>query len=70
MADKNGATEPNALDRVLAACEAAKGKVAEAGSALTDLVRAIKDAAKENKTQASDLDKARTTLQKLQAISL
>jgi len=69
--EANGtAGQESALDRVLAACETAKGKVTEAGTALTDLARAIKDAAKENKSQTADLEKARATLTKLQAISL
>jgi len=70
MPKENGNTEPTALDRVLVACEAAKGKVTEAGSALTELAKSIKEATREGKAQASDLEKARTTLQKLQAITL
>ena len=70
MAKDNGTTEPTALDRALTVCETAKGRMTEVASALADLTRAIKEAAKENKTQASDLEKARATLQKLQAITL
>ena len=67
---KSTTTEPSALDRVLAAAETAKTKVAEAGAAVTDLIKAAKDAGKESKAQTGDLEKARATLQKLQAISL
>jgi len=70
MVEKNGTTEPTALDRVLAACETAKGKLREAASSLAEVADAAKTAVKEGKTQGGDLEKARTTLQKLQAISL
>jgi len=59
-----------ALDRVLAACDAAKTKVKEAGQALTELGAAIRDAAREQKTQSKEIDSARAALAKLQAISL
>ena len=58
------------LDRVLAACNEAKTKVKEAGQALSALNAAIKEAAKEQKTQAKEVESARTALAKLQAISL
>ena len=60
----------SALDRVLAACNEAKTKVKEAGQALTALNAAIKEAAKEQKSQAKEVESARTALAKLQAISL
>lgn len=59
-----------ALDRVLAACEAARAKVKEAGQALSELATAIKDAARDQKTQAKEVESARAALSKLQAISL
>ena len=69
--NENGTTEQGtALDKVLAAVETAKAKVKEAVTALSEVADAVKVAVKEGKAQASDLDKARTTLQKLQAISL
>jgi hypothetical protein len=39
-------------------------------SALVDVADALKAAAKEGKMQSADLEKARMTLQKLQAMSL
>jgi DNA polymerase III sliding clamp (beta) subunit (PCNA family) len=67
----NGTTEQgSALDKVLTAVETAKGKLREAASALVEVSDAVKTAHKEGRAQAADLDKARTTLQKLQAISL
>lgn len=59
-----------ALDKVLAAVETARGKLRESATALADVTDAVKTALKEGKAQAADLEKARTTLQKLQAISL
>lgn len=67
---KEQTSNESALDRVLAACDVAKTKVREAGQALTALSTAIKEAAKEQKTQAKEVESARTALAKLQAISL
>ena len=58
--------EAGALDKVLAAVETAKAKLKDATSSLSE----VADAVKEGKAQAGDLEKARATLQKLQAISL
>jgi DNA polymerase III sliding clamp (beta) subunit (PCNA family) len=72
MPEKNDTqtTESSTLDKAIQAVETARAKLREGVSALVDVADALKAAAKEGKTQASDLDKARTTLQKLQAISL
>ena len=62
--------EAPALERVLTACDAAKAKVRETSQALTELGSAIRDAAREQKTQTKEIDSARAALTKLQAISL
>jgi hypothetical protein len=74
---RKNVTKPNeqkndaaGLDRVLAACDAAKTKVKEAGQALTELGSAIRDAAREQKVQGREIESARSALAKLQAISL
>ena len=70
-ANGNGTGEQGtALDKVLNACETAKIKLREAASALSEVADAVKAAVKEGKAQAADLEKARATLQKLQAFSL
>ena len=69
--DTNGTVEQgSALDKVLASVETAKAKLKEAVTSLSEVADAVKVAVKEGKGQASDLEKARATLQKLQAISL
>ena len=68
MPEKN--EEAGALDKVLAAVETARGKLKDAVSSLSEVTDAVKVAVREGKTQAGDLEKARATLQKLQAISL
>lgn len=62
--------EVGALDKVLAAVETARGKLRDAVSSLSEVTDTVKVAVREGKTQAGDLEKARATLQKLQAISL
>ncbi len=69
-ANGNGTTDGTALDKVLAAVETARTKLRESASALAEVADAVKTAVKDGRAQASDLEKARTTLQKLQAISL
>jgi DNA polymerase III sliding clamp (beta) subunit (PCNA family) len=68
--DTQTTTESSTLDKAIHAVETARAKLREGVSALVDVADALKAAAKEGKTQAADLEKARTTLQKLQAISL
>ena len=58
------------MDRVLAACEVARAKIREAALALSDLTQAVRDAAREQKAQARDVESARTALAKLQGITL
>jgi DNA polymerase-3 subunit beta len=62
--------QATALDKVLAAVDTAKNKLREAASALVEVADTVKLAHKDGKAQAADLEKARATLQKLQAISL
>ena len=59
-----------ALDRVLAACDAARTRVKEAGQALSELATAIKETARDQKAQAKEVEAARQALSKLQSISL
>ena len=61
---------PSALDRVLSACDAARMKVKESAQALTELTAVIKEAARDQKVQAKEVELARTALAKLQNISL
>jgi hypothetical protein len=72
MPEKNDTqtTESSTLDKAILAVETARAKLREGVAALVDVADALKAAAKEGKAQAADLEKARTTLQKLQAISL
>jgi len=67
----NGTTEQGpALDKVLSAVETAKTKLREAVGSLADVAESVKQAVKEGKAQAGEVEKARLTLQKLQQISL
>ena len=68
--NENQTTEPSTLDRAIQAVETARAKLREGVTALVDVADALKAASKEGKAQAGDLEKARMTLQKLQAISL
>lgn len=72
MPEKNDTqtTETTTIDKAIQAVETARAKLREGVAALVDVADALKAAAKEGKAQAGDLEKARTTLQKLQAISL
>ena len=63
-------TESSTLDKAIQAVENARAKLREGVSALVDVADALKAAAKEGKMQSADLEKARMTLQKLQAMSL
>ena len=63
-------TEDGALDKVLLALETARGKLRDATGSLSEVADAVKAAVREGKAQSVDLEKARATLQKLQAISL
>jgi DNA polymerase-3 subunit beta len=69
MADKIGA-EVNALDKILTAFEAAKAKLNEAKSALTEIADAVKLAVREQRSQKGELENARVLLGKLQAVKL
>ena len=67
---KETKNEVAALDRVLTSCETARTKVRETAQALAELATAIKDAARDQKVQAKEVESARAALTKLQAISL
>ena len=59
-----------ALERALEAFDAAKCAVRDANSMLVTLAAELRNVVRDQKAQASDLEKARTTLAKLQAINL
>jgi len=61
-------TEPGAMDRLIAAFEAAKAKVREANDALGQVAGAIKEALREDKQRRAEIDTVRAGLLKLQAI--
>jgi DNA polymerase III sliding clamp (beta) subunit (PCNA family) len=61
-------SEPGALDRLIAAFDAAKSKVREANEALTQVAGAIKEAIREDKQRRAEIDTVRAGLLKLQAI--
>ena len=60
--------EPGALDRLIAAFDAAKSKVREANEALAQVAGAIKEAIREDKQRRTEIDTVRAGLLKLQAI--
>lgn len=60
--------EPGALDRLIAAFDAAKSKVREANESLGQVAGAIKDAIREDKQRRAEIDTVRAGLLKLQAI--
>ena len=70
MPETNTTENTNPLDKVLAAFEATKAKINEAKHALGDIAEAIKQAVRDQRSQKSDLDAARATLAKLQAIRI
>ena len=61
-------SEPGAMDRLIAAFEAAKAKVREANDALGQVAGAIKEALREDKQRRAEIDTVRAGLLKLQAI--
>jgi DNA polymerase-3 subunit beta len=61
-------SEPGALDRLIAAFDAAKSKVREANEALGQVAGAIKEAIREDKQRRAEIDTVRAGLLKLQAI--
>lgn len=68
---KNGATETQAaLETVRAMVDSAKAQIRDTSKALSEVSDSVKQAMREHKAQSADLEKARTTLQKLQAINL
>jgi len=62
--------ESPALDRVLEACDTARTKVKEAGQALTDLSKAIRDASREQKAQEKEVEAAKAAIKKVQSLKL
>ena len=68
--EKQVKQEGTALDRAMQAYDQARTAVREANAQLGTLATELKNAIREQKAQATDLEKARGTLSKLQAISL
>ena len=62
--------EPPALDRVQEACDTARIKLREAGQALTELSKAIREASREQKAQEKEVEAAKAAIAKVQAIKL
>ncbi len=71
--DQKPATQPEdkpAIERALEAFELAKAAVRDANALLVTLATELRNVLRDQKAQAADLDKARGTLAKLQAMSL
>ena len=64
------ASEPGALDKIMAAFEAAKSAVRQAQTALGDLAGYVRDAVREDKSRQREIAEFRVTLHKLQAIKV
>ena len=64
------AADPGALDKVLAAFEAAKTAVRQAQTALGDLAAHVRDVVREDKSRQREIADVRIALQKLQAIKV
>ena len=64
------AAEPGALDKIMAAFEAAKSAVRQAQAALGDLAIYVRDAVREDKSRQREIADVRVALQKLQAIKV
>jgi len=62
--------DKSAIERALEAFELAKAAVRDANSLLVTLATELRNVLRDQKNQAADLDKARSTLTKLQAMSL
>jgi len=62
--------DKTAIERALEAFEQAKTAVRDANSLLVTLATELRNVLRDQKNQAADLDKARSTLTKLQAMSL
>lgn len=64
------AAEPGALDKIMAAFEAAKSAVRQAQTTLGDLAVYVRDAVREEKSRQREITEVRVALQKLQAIKV
>jgi len=64
------AAESGALEKIMAAFEAAKSAVRQAQTALGDLAGYVRDAVREDKSRQREIAEFRVTLQKLQAIKV
>jgi len=62
---KEQATETPALDRMQVACDEARIKVKEAGQALTELSKAIRDVSREQKSQEKEVEAAKAAIAKV-----
>ena len=64
------AAEPGALDKIMAAFEAATSADRQAQTALGDLAGYVRDAVREDKSRQREIADVRIALQKLQAIKV
>ena len=62
--------EATALDKLIAACEAAKAKVKEANDAVAEILSAAKDVGREDKQRRTEIEQVRAGLAKLQTIKV
>ena len=70
VATENKNNDTPALERVLTTCDTARTKVKEAGQALTELSKAIRDASREQKTQVKEVEAAKAAIKKVQSLKL
>jgi len=62
--------ETPALERVQTACDTARTKVKEAGQAITELSKAIRDASREQKAHEKEVDATKAAIRKIQSLKL
>jgi len=70
VATENKNNDTPALERVLTTCETARTKIKEAGQALTELSKAIRDASREQKAQEKEVEAAKAAIKKVQSLKL
>jgi len=63
-------SEAPALDRVQRSCDTARVKIKEAGQALTELSKAIRDVSREQRAQEKEVEAAKAAIAKVQQIKL
>jgi len=67
---KKPETEKTPMERVLLACDSAKAKLTEARQEIAGISAALREAMRDQKQQAKEMEQARQALTKLQAINL